>query len=163
MCRVVSRELSRSMSSVAEARVFVGGALRRWDLEALVPDAMLLTSELVTNSVLHADSDVTVTVAVADGLVEVGVADGSQVLPNQRTGNAQEEGGRGLWLVALVAEEWGIVSMPAGKQVWFRLDVGIDWPHRTECSCGGEDLERVRLESGRYAIATPGPWDADER
>jgi anti-sigma regulatory factor (Ser/Thr protein kinase) len=162
MCRVVSRELSRSTPAVAEARRFVGDTLRRWGLESLVADAMLLTSELVTNSVLHADSDVTVTVAVADGMAEVGIADGSDVLPTQRTGSAQSEGGRGLRLVELVAEEWGIVSLPGGKQVWFRLDIGTDWPHRTDCPCGGEDLDRVRLESGRYAIATPGPWDADE-
>jgi anti-sigma regulatory factor (Ser/Thr protein kinase) len=163
MCRVVSRELPRSTFAVAEARRFVADALRRWELESLAPDAMLLTSELVTNSVLHADSDVTVTVAVADGMAEVGIADGSDVLPQQRRGGARAEGGRGLRLVERVAVEWGVVSVPGGKQVWFRLDVGTDWPHRTDCPCGGEDLDRVRLESGRYAIATPGPWDDDER
>jgi anti-sigma regulatory factor (Ser/Thr protein kinase) len=151
------------MSAVAEARAFVGDALRRWELESLAADAVLLTSELVTNSVLHADSDVTVTVAVADGKAEVGIADGSDILPRQRTGHVRSEGGRGLRLVEMVAAEWGVAALPAGKQVWFRLDVGTDWPHRTDCPCGGEDLDRVRLESGRYAIATPGPWDDDER
>ena len=71
----------------------------------------------------------------------------------------QAEGGRGLRLVELVADEWGVVDLPEGKQVWFRLDVGEGWPHRASCPCGGEDLEHVRLESGRYAVATPGPWD----
>jgi anti-sigma regulatory factor (Ser/Thr protein kinase) len=166
MCRVVSLELSRSTWAVAEARTFVRDTLRRWELESLAADAMLLTSELVTNSVLHAASDVTVTVAVAEGIAEVGITDGSDALPKQRTGSARAEhegeGGRGLRLVELVAQEWGVVSLPGGKQVWFRLDVGTEWPHRTDCPCAGEDLDRVRLESGRYAIATPGPWDVDE-
>lgn len=159
MCRLVSRELTRATSAVAEARTFVGDVLRRWELEALVTDAVLLTSELVTNSVLYARSDVTVTVALADGVAEVGIADRSDVLPRQGSENVRAEGGRGLHLVELVAREWGVASMTGGKQVWFRLDVGSDWAHRTDCRCGGEDLDRVRLESGRYAVVTPGPWD----
>ena len=72
----------------------------------------------------------------------------------------QAEGGRGLRLVDMMAREWGVAHVPTGKQVWFRLDVGDAWPHRSECPCAGSDLGRVRLDSGRWAVAAPGPWDA---
>lgn len=159
MCRVVSREFPLATAAVAEARTFVATALSRWELDSLVPDAELLTSELVTNSVLHARSTVTVTVAVADGVAEVGVADASTSLPQQRSPSTSTEGGRGLRLVELVAVEWGTADSATGKQVWFRLGVDSSWPHLTDCPCSGDQLERVRLESGRYAAPIAGPWD----
>lgn len=159
MCRVASTELGRSTSAAVEARTFVATALRRWDLETLVVDAELLTSELVTNAVLHARSDVTVTVAVADGTAEIGVTDTSVAPPTPRWAASSAEGGRGLKLVDSVAADWGVVYLATGKQVWCRLDVGVDWAQRSSCPCVGDDLGRVRLESGRWAVAAPGPWD----
>jgi anti-sigma regulatory factor (Ser/Thr protein kinase) len=160
MCRVASTELGRSISAVADARAFVTGTLRRWDLEALAVDAELLTSELVTNALLHARSDVTVSVAVADGTAEIGVTDRSAEPPRPRRAADGAEGGRGLRLVDRVAADWGVAYLGSGKQVWCRLDVGVDWAHRSACPCQGEDLARVRLESGRWAVAAAGPWDA---
>jgi len=160
MCRVASQEFGGTIAAVAEARGFVTEQLRRWGLESLVSDAELLTSELVTNAVVHARGDViTVIVAVAEGVAEIGVSDRSSDLPEPRSRTWWAEGGRGLRLVDLVALEWGVVPVAGGKQVWFRLDVDSSWPHRTDCPCGGDDLERVRLESGRYAVAAHGPWD----
>jgi anti-sigma regulatory factor (Ser/Thr protein kinase) len=159
MCRVVDQRLALAPSVVAEARTFVADALRRWDLEELVVDAQLLTSELVTNSLVHARTEVTITVAVAEGVAEIGVTDLSSRLPEPRSAQRADEGGRGLHLVELVAQDWGVVPLPEGKQVWFQLEVGSDWPHLTDCPCDGEDLDRVRLGTGRYAVATPGPWD----
>jgi hypothetical protein len=43
--------------------------------------------------------------------------------------------------------------------VWFRLDAGAAWPYRPACPCAGDDLGRVRLESGRQVLAVAGPWD----
>lgn len=159
MCRVASKELRHSTQAVAEARAFVSSALRRWELEALVVDAELLTSELVTNAVIHARTDLTVSVAVADGTAEIGVTDGSADLPRPRTAARTAEGGRGLRLVERLAEDWGVARVDGGKQVWFALDVGVDWSHRSFCPCGGDDLGRVRLQSGRWAVAAPGPWE----
>ena len=159
MCRVVDHQLPLAPSAVAEARTFVAGALRRWDLEALVVDAQLLTSELVTNSMVHARTDVDITVAVVHGVAEVGVTDRSSRLPEPRSAQRVDEGGRGLRLVERVAQDWGVVPLSEGKQVWFQLEVGSDWPHLTDCRCDGEDADRVRLGNGRYAVATPGPWD----
>lgn len=166
MCRVVSQELEPALGAVAEARRAVREALGRWDLLTLLPDTELLVSELVTNALLHAGTQTALTVAVAEGTLEVGVTDLASRSPLPRdlaeapSEDWRAEGGRGLGLVDKVADEWGVVVLPVGKQVWFRLGVDEQWPHRTSCPCGGEDLERVRLESGRYAVAAPGPWDA---
>lgn len=175
MCRVLSRELGHTAAAVGEARLVVAHALARWDLAALVPDAELLVSELATNAVLHARTDVALTVAVADGTLEVGITDRSAEVPLPRRGEDPSsmtgrsraavdwwaEGGRGLKLVDLISDEWGVATLTGGKQVWFRLAVHGEWPHRSDCPCGGDELDRVRLESGRYAAARPGPWDRD--
>lgn len=169
MCRVVSEELEPALHAVAKARQAVRITLDRWELEPLIADTELLVSELVTNALVHASGRTALTLAVADGTLEVGVTDQAPgvIVPPERGGEGADqrqdgtaEGGRGLRLVDMVADEWGVAVMPEGKQVWFRLDVGEAWPHRTCCPCGGEDLDRVRLESGRFAVATPGPWDA---
>jgi anti-sigma regulatory factor (Ser/Thr protein kinase) len=160
MCRVASRQLGRTTAVVAEARAFVVDALNRWELEPLAADAELLTSELVTNSVLHARSEVTLSVAVAEGSAEIGVTDTSPDLPRPDwSEDWAAESGRGLRLVDSVAREWGVAHLPQGKQVWFRLDVGSQWPHLSDCPCAGSQLGRVRLDSGRWAVARAGPWD----
>ena len=163
MCRVRTLDLGDDTRAVAAARRATVELLDLWDLDDLRADAELLVSELVTNAVLHGRSGVTLTVAVADGVLEVGVTDRSPMLPSPRTGDIGDapwraEGGRGLRMVDRLADEWGVAALPDGKQVWFRLSVAEQWPHRTDCPCGGEDLERVRLESGRFAVAA-GPWD----
>jgi len=161
MCRVRTIDVGDDPRSASAARRATAAQLDRWELDELRPDAELLVSELVTNAVLHSAGDVTVTLAVADGLLEVGVTDpGSPLRPQRRSGPPwNAEGGRGLRLVDRIATEWGVAALARGKQVWFRLQVGAGWPHRTSCPCAGEDLERVRLESGRWAVAAPGPWD----
>ena len=166
MCRVRSLELDPDTQAVATARRYTVALLDRWELAALRPDAELLVSELVTNAVLHGRSVITLTLAVAEGVLEVGVTDRSPTSPDlPLTASIPyqwvAEGGRGLHLVDQVADEWGVAAMPDAKQVWFSLDVGEGWPHRTACPCRGEDLERVWLQSGRFAVAAPGPWDAD--
>lgn len=161
MCRVASLQLAETTAAVAEARSFVVAALRRWDLGALVVDAELLTSELVTNAVLHARTEVLLSVAVAEGTAEIGVTDTSPDPPRTRSHSWAAESGRGLRLVDSVAREWGVANLTGGKQVWFRLDIDSDWPHLTDCPCAGSELGRVRLESGRWAVPRHGPWDAD--
>jgi len=160
MCRDASTELGGSIAVVAEARAFVATTLRRWGLEALVVDAELLTSELVTNAVIHARSDVTVSVAVSDGIAEIGVTDVSPEPPTPRWAASGAEGGRGLRLVDRLASDWGVAYLETGKQVWCRLGVGTDWEFGPSCPCCGAADDKVRLESGRWAVAVPGPWDA---
>ena len=169
MCRVVNAELDEDLSSVPRARRLVSDLLNRWELTALGELATLLTSELVTNALVHTGTGVDLVIAVADGALEIGVNDhhhqsSELVKPKfERLGVAHEdgvmgEGGRGLLLVDSLADDWGVVQLPNRKQVWFRLSTD-DWSYRSACLCHSDAIDRVRLESGRYALAIPGPWD----
>jgi hypothetical protein len=108
--------------SVSLARAFVGkelGALDEDDLEV----AVLLTSELVTNAILHARTPVQVGVLTADDevLVCVGdrLAESPPLVPNPPSGD--RPGGRGLALVNDLADAWGTAIYTGGKTVWFVL------------------------------------------
>ena len=170
MCRVANAEFGAGPTSSASARHLVSDLLDRWELPSLVEDAELLTGELTNNAVGHASTDLALVVAVAEGVLEIGVTDSDpQSIPFVKPKRedmavaAREEvlaeGGRGLLLVGLLADEWGVVGLPQGKQVWFRLSTN-DWSYNSACPCHGHDLGRVRLESGRYALAVAGPWDS---
>jgi hypothetical protein len=127
--------------------------------------ALLLADELVVNAVLHARSPARLTVAAAFGALEVGVADVSRQRPRRRRVPASADGlsvhGRGLTLLEELSVDWGVAPLPVGKQVWFRLETA-SWPWTTVCPCAGEDLERVRLGSGRWALSVPPPWTLPE-
>ena len=167
MCRVANAEFGAVPTSSASARHLVSDLLDRWELPSLIEDAELLTGELVNNAVGHASTDLALVVAVAEGILEVGVTDSdpdstSFVKPKfeRMEFTAREEnlaeGGRGLLLIDLLADEWGVVRLEHGKQVWFRLSTN-GWAYNSACSCSVPD--RIRLESGRYVVALAGPWD----
>jgi PAS domain S-box-containing protein len=83
--------------------------------------AELAVSELVTNAALHAETPVELRVAVAPDLVRVEVRDFSATVPRQRHYGAQATTGRGLALVAAIADSYGVTPLPDGKIVWFTL------------------------------------------
>lgn len=160
MCRLTSEEFEKKPSSVARSWRFVLSVLARWELADLSDVAMLLTSELMTNAIDHAHSDPTVTLAVADGVLEVGVADQGSLPPGGLRSQQLDPlalNGRGLMLVDSLAQEWGVAKLSGGKQVWFRLDTA-HWSFRSACICQGNSKDRVRLESGRYAVVIPEPF-----
>ena len=88
----------------------------------MVESAQLLISELVVNSVLHAESEVTVRLDLLPGKLRVGIADGSPVAPEVRTVDAASVTGRGLMIVEALASDWGVEPTADGKVVWFELD-----------------------------------------
>ncbi len=126
-------------AAAAAARRFVRDTLESWDLagqpgeqDPLVDDAVLLTSELVTNAVLHAGTPVQVTCRllgdVSDGAVEIAVLDRrpAQLRPDQpQTADdaAERTSGRGLQLPSELASAWGVTYARAAKAVWFRLEL----------------------------------------
>ena len=118
--------------AVAAARRFVRDTLQAWavtraaDGLGLVDDAVLLTSELVTNAVVHAGTEIQVTCRLADGAVEVVVSDGhpGRLVPEAADREpiaTDRTGGRGLLLPAAIASAWGVAYGRASKAVWFRL------------------------------------------
>ena len=96
--------------------------------------AVLLTSELVTNAVTHgtptAGTFVLLTIACDAAWLRVDVHDGSGDLPvrRRRRGPAEAETGRGLLLVTSLSAEWGFYRTPAGKAVYFTLELQRDVP-----------------------------------
>jgi anti-sigma regulatory factor (Ser/Thr protein kinase) len=109
------------LASAAAARRFAASVLRSWRCDALVAEAELLISELVVNAVLHADSAVTVHLALRPGTLRVEVADTSPVQPEQRAVDPTAVTGRGLLIVDTVASSWGVDPTADGKVVWFEL------------------------------------------
>jgi anti-sigma regulatory factor (Ser/Thr protein kinase) len=111
-------------ADVASARHFVADHLRSHSLHSLVDGVALVTSELATNAVRHAGTPFTVTIEqVGDGVL-LGVTDGSRVLPRQMPWNQDALSGRGLFLVGVHAQEYGVTPKQPpdeGKLVWARF------------------------------------------
>ena len=109
-------------ASVGVARSFVRDVLGGVDQD-LLDTAVLLSSELVTNAILHAHTPVQLGVCVDGGRALVCVADrmpGSEPLtPRDHSGD--RPGGRGLALVADLSDDWGTTTFTGGKTVWFTL------------------------------------------
>ncbi|MFD3698260.1 SpoIIE family protein phosphatase [Streptomyces sp. NPDC058646] len=116
--------------SVAAARAFVRDTLQGWGFADIVDDAVVLTSELVTNAVVHAGTRAEVLCLRAEDGVRVEVADRypERELPLQHPGerpyaDPDRENGRGLMLCAALATRWGVEYTATHKHVWFRLDL----------------------------------------
>ncbi|AZS70853.1 ATP-binding protein [Streptomyces lydicus] len=118
-----SETLLRRPESVATARRLVRTALAAWDMEELADDGALVVSELVTNAVQHARSEVIRLVVSRPGpaTVRIGVVDKSKAPPQHRPSGNEDDSGRGLVLVAGLADDWGTDLLPWGKRVWSEL------------------------------------------
>ncbi len=109
--------------SVRDLRRFVHHTLTEAGVSAeSVDDAVLLTSEVVSNVVLHASTPAEVRMTVDGQRVRIDVTDGSGRLPEIRMFDFVSASGRGLAILAALAAAWGIEPLPGrGKRVWFEL------------------------------------------
>ena len=109
--------------SPSAARHFVAGMLRRWHLDSAVESAELLISELVTNAVVHAGTEVQIVIEASEDKVHVEVIDLNRRQPVHRlTPYDDLQTGRGLTLLEGVASAWGVRTLERGKSVWFEID-----------------------------------------
>ncbi|MGW4047149.1 SpoIIE family protein phosphatase [Streptomyces sp. NPDC004721] len=144
--------------SVATARSFVRDTLQGWGFGDIVDDAVVLTSELVTNAVVHAGTAADVLCLRSDDGARIEVSDRypERELPVQSSainmGSPDREGGRGLQLCAALAGRWGVEYTPTHKKVWFQLDLP-DRPvgTRTAGPCLPADL--LPLADSRVRVA----------
>jgi anti-sigma regulatory factor (Ser/Thr protein kinase) len=108
---VTSVELGGTLESARAARLYVVDVLTGWAIAGDVIDtAKLLTSELATNAILHGSADggtFALEVRSFGCCIGVEVSDGSCSAPILRSPAADAESGRGLLLVAEVADSWG--------------------------------------------------------
>ncbi len=110
------------VESTPVARHWVAAHLR--DLPAEVTGcAALLTSELVTNAVLHAATPLCVTLHILPDRIRVDVADGNPSFPSIKEYGKDAATGRGLTLFNTLASNWGVQAVEDGKIVWFELPV----------------------------------------
>jgi DNA-binding NarL/FixJ family response regulator len=110
------------LRSAPSARRFVNEALRRWDCADLLDVVQLLTSEIVTNAIVHAGTALDVRVSLLTDRVRVEVHDFSPADPEQRQADVEDTSGRGIALVDTLARSWGTDRRPEGKTVWFEVD-----------------------------------------
>lgn len=104
------------------ARTFVASVLRTWGLTEYADTACLLTSELVTNAVRHGRGPVGLRIGRGHYETLVEVRDhGNDEVRRSRRPTADTETGRGLAIVELLADRWGVVPGNTGKTVWFAL------------------------------------------
>ncbi|HZJ49581.1 MAG TPA: ATP-binding protein [Actinomycetota bacterium] len=117
----VKIELAAEASSAERARRFVERALTSWKCMELVEVTVLLANELVTNSVLHANTDIRVEIRKLPTGVRVQVSDHDVAPLAPRRASLSAEGGRGLALVEGISDDWGVERWDEGKTVWFQI------------------------------------------
>ncbi len=145
--------------SVAGARRFVRDLLSDQPPET-VEAAELMTSELATNSVRHAQSDFELAIHRSRDEIRVEVSDYGQGQPVPRSPTAREQSGRGLQIVQELAEEWGIAPLPNGKLVWFTLPLRTDASERKSSLTASSEKAPGR---GREACCQDGVTSARPR
>jgi hypothetical protein len=124
MTNVARLPLRPVPASAADARRFLDATLGTWRCDTLLDASRLLVSELVTNAVLHARTDLELVLRLTRTGVRVEVHDRSTALPVTRRYDDDAMTGRGLALVEELAARWGVDRKGDGKSVWFELDVG---------------------------------------
>jgi anti-sigma regulatory factor (Ser/Thr protein kinase) len=86
--------------------------------QPVADDAVLATSELVTNAVLHGTGPLELRVRANGAEVLLEMLDRATVQPRKLRPSAEDENGRGLQIVAALAERWGTRGTEDGKSVW---------------------------------------------
>ncbi|MER6629583.1 SpoIIE family protein phosphatase [Streptomyces sp. NPDC000987] len=115
--QVAQWDLPCDPAVVARTRAAVIRQLAVWGLDDLAFTTELVVSELVTNAIRHATGPVQLRL-LRDRALICEVADGSSTAPRLRRARTEDEGGRGLFLVARLTERWGTRYTADGKVIW---------------------------------------------
>lgn len=128
----VRQRLACDLTAAETARQLTCHACRQWGLDGLADRAAVIVTELVANAVLHARTDLVLSVATLGPHLYIGVYDacGSPARLGGTPG-CDGEPGRGLLVVEAMAAEWGNVPTAGGKVVWAALAIGAQTPLET--------------------------------
>ncbi|WP_066975370.1 SpoIIE family protein phosphatase [Streptomyces sp. NRRL F-4489] len=118
--RVAQWDVAPDPAAVGPVRAACVDQLTRWGLGDTVFTTELLLSELITNAVRYGAPPITVRL-LYDRALTCEVADASSTAPHLRKAAATDEGGRGLFLVAHLAQRWGTRYTGRGKIIWAEL------------------------------------------
>ncbi|MFE2474933.1 SpoIIE family protein phosphatase [Streptomyces sp. NPDC059389] len=122
--QVAEWELEADLSLVARARELVVGRLTDWKLDELGFVTELVTSELVTNAIRYAGGPIGLRLIRDRRVLVCEVSDPSTTHPRLRRARETDEGGRGLFLVAQLADRWGCRFTSTGKTIWTEQPIG---------------------------------------
>ena len=111
--------LAPTVESPALARAYCDGVLESYGQDDHSFDARLVVSELVTNAVLHAATEIELNVVVRIDAIRIEVTDLGIDLPLLWAGD--DTSGRGLPIVEALSYAWGVVELGTGKTVWCEL------------------------------------------
>ena len=122
--RTVLLEVPRERSQMFDVREQARLAMRAWQLlDEVVHTATLLATELTTNAIVHGQHPVELRLRLNRDRLVVEAADAGQHMPRRRRAGTYDEGGRGLHLVATLADRWGFRATDDGKVVWAEIDL----------------------------------------
>ncbi|MGP3977252.1 SpoIIE family protein phosphatase [Streptomyces sp. 8N114] len=115
--QVAQWDVEHDPTAVGQVRTAATEQLAEWGLEETAFTTELLLSELVTNAIRYGTPPVRVRL-IRDHSLFCEVYDASSTSPHMRYAAETDEGGRGIFLVAQLAERWGTRYTPAGKIIW---------------------------------------------
>ena len=122
--RTVRLEVPRERALMFDVRGQARLAMRSWQLlDEVVDTATLLASELATNALVHGRGRIELRLRLTRDRLVLESVDEGQHMPRRRRAGDDEEGGRGLHLVATLADRWGFRATDDGKVVWAEVDL----------------------------------------
>ncbi|MYU15785.1 PAS sensor protein, partial [Streptomyces sp. SID8361] len=121
----------RLPDAVMHARRFTARTLRNWGVEDDLDVALLVTSELVTNALVHTRGEVRLNLTLTADRLRIAVNDLSPRTPVKPAAvDWEATGGRGLLLIEAMSQTWGSVPLSGGKQVWGEISLSSPWEER---------------------------------
>ncbi|WP_441249531.1 SpoIIE family protein phosphatase [Kitasatospora sp. McL0602] len=123
--QVAEWEVAIDPAAVGPVRSACARRLEEWGLGELGFATELILSELITNAIRYGAPPVRVRLLHDTSLV-CEVSDGSSTSPHLRWAATTDEGGRGIFLVAQLANHWGTRYTPEGKVIWSEQPVQPD-------------------------------------
>ncbi|MEU6319757.1 amino acid permease [Streptomyces sp. NPDC047009] len=115
--RLAQWETAADPAAVASLRTSVSKQLSDWGLDDLVFTTELIVSELVTNAIRYVGGPIQVRL-IRDRNLICEVSDTGHTTPNLRHAASDDEGGRGLFIIAQMTAHWGTRYTPTGKTIW---------------------------------------------
>ncbi|MFD0504675.1 amino acid permease [Streptomyces chiangmaiensis] len=115
--QVAQWELPADPAAVATLRTTISKQLADWELDDLVFTTELIVSELVTNAIRYVGGPIQVRL-IRDLTLICEVSDTGHTAPNLRHAASDDEGGRGLFIIAQMTQHWGTRYIPDGKIIW---------------------------------------------
>ncbi|MGW0761875.1 SpoIIE family protein phosphatase [Streptomyces sp. NPDC002814] len=113
--------------ALTQARHMIRAAVLAWGARERADEIELVADELITNALMHTEGSAVVTLRVltaTDRRLRVDVEDSSSALPRRRDAGEAGVSGRGLLLVDLLTDVWGVEARGGGKCVWCEFVVG---------------------------------------